>query len=169
MKYLKKIEDWRNRYDFLEDGPEFFVCYFPNGIVDGDGNPKYDGAPYIWYHDKGGTDIVDGYKYVFYEPTIVKNSNSSFTIHLDKPLITNVSITTNIVGSLNGGSMTCSTICNANEGVTIIEVDIPTRVKLNGQYVTLQDGDDLQLDDFNFTITQPDGTYTSKGVIIFTE
>lgn len=163
MKYLKKIEDWRNRYDFLEDGPEFFVCYFPNGIVDG------DGAPYIWYHDKGGEDTVDGYKYVFYKPTIVKNSNSSFTIRLDKPLITNVTITTNIVGSLNGGSITCVTTFNVNEGANIIEVDIPTRVTVNGQYVTLQDGDDLQLDDFNFTITQPDGTYTSKGVIIFTE
>lgn len=169
MKYLKKIEDWRNRYDFLEDGPEFFVCYFPNGIVDGDGDPKYDGAPYIWYHDKGGEDTVDGYKYVFYKPTIVKNSNYSFTIHLDKPLITNVTITTHVVGSLNGGSITGSSTRNVNEGATIIEVPIQTVFTLSGQRITLQNGDDLQLDDFNFTITQPDGTYTSKGVIIFTE
>ena len=163
MKYLKKLENWSNRYDFLENGPNIFVCYFPNGTAN---NP---GTSYIWYHNAGDTDTVDGYTYVFYDTSITKNANSSYTIRLDKPLVSDITLNSTVEGSLNGVHVTIATISYAAEGATNIYIDIPTTIYYNGQQITIKETDNLQLDDFKFTITQPNGTYISKGIIIFTE
>jgi hypothetical protein len=165
MKYPKKIEDWRNRYDFLEDGPEFFVCYFPNGIVDGDGNPKYDGEPYIWYHDKGGTDTIDGYKYVFYNINGVKTSNTQYTIQLDKPLVASVNLSYIFTGSVNGVGITTGSTRYVESGVTSFTLTIPTIAHTSsGQQITI--AGDFQIEDLDINIQQTD---YNQGVIIFTK
>ena len=163
MKYLKKINNWSSRYDFLENGPNIFVCYFPNGTAN---NP---GTPYIWYHNAGDTDTVDGYTYVFYDTRISKTANSSYTIRLDKPLVSDITLNTTVEGSLNGAYVKIATISYAAEGAQSIIINIPTTINYNGQQITIKETDNLQLDDFNFSIEQPSGSYTSKGVIIFTE
>lgn len=51
-------------------------------------------------------------------------------------------------------------------GATTIQLNVPTTFNLNGQTITLQDGDNLQLDDFDFSIERQ--TTYSNGIIILT-
>lgn len=159
MKYLKLLDNWSSRYGFLEGGPSRFVCYFPNGIND---NLK----PFMWYHTKGTTDEVNGYEYVFIETNVVKDNNTTYTINLDKPLVTDINLTTAVKGYLNGVSVEAETISYAPSGATTIQLNIPTTFSLNGQTITIQDGDNLQLYDFDFSIEYQ--TTYSNGIIILT-
>lgn len=102
----------------------------------------------------------------FYETNVVKNNDTTYTIYLDKPLVTDINLNTTVNGYLNGVGLEIQSMSYAPQGATTIQLNVPTTFNLNGQTITLQDGDNLQLDDFDFSIERQ--TTYSNGIIILT-